>query len=282
MPWQMTMVVGIALAVVMVPAARADDQDIIDYREHIMKSMGEQVSAIGQILDRKIPADSFATHVQILEVTTATAKAAFKSSVPGGKAKPDVWAKWQDFANRLDVLTAATAELAKTAQAGGINAAAPKVSAALTCKGCHDIYSSQVGDLPVAALPAGGIRAGDKDVIDYREHIMRTLNEQAAALGQILSTAIPDDNATAHLDAIAMTASVALKAFEPMVPGGEAKPEVWNNWPDFSKRMAEFSRKIAAAAKLAKEQGSGAAMANIVDVLNCKECHDIYRQEPKK
>jgi len=42
--------------------------------------------------------------------------------------------------------------------------------------------------------------ADDKDVIDYRQHVMNTLNEQSGALGQILSTVIPDTHAAAHLE----------------------------------------------------------------------------------
>lgn len=120
--------------------ARADDQDVIDYREHIMKTMGEQAAAISQILQQKAPADNFAIHVQILAVTAATAKKAFESKVLGGEAKPDVWTHWADFAKRLDDLTAATADLANTAKSGGLAAAAPKVQAALTCKSCHETY----------------------------------------------------------------------------------------------------------------------------------------------
>jgi cytochrome c556 len=129
----------------------------------------------------------------------------------------------------------------------------------------------------------GRASANDKDVVDYREHIMNTLNEQSAALGEILSAAIPDDNVIAHLDAIALTASTALKAFEPKVPGGEAKPEVWASWADFSKRMNEFAQKTAAMAKTAHEQGKDAGLADVVDALSCKSCHDTYRKEkPKK
>jgi cytochrome c556 len=124
--------------------------------------------------------------------------------------------------------------------------------------------------------------AGDKEVVDYRQHIMNTLNEQSAALGQILSTAIPADNAAAHINAIALTASTALKAFEPKVPGGEAKAEVWANWADFSKRMNEFAQKTSQSAKMAKEQGADAALANVLDALTCKSCHEIYRNEKKK
>src|SRR4051812_23464571 len=124
--------------------------------------------------------------------------------------------------------------------------------------------------------------ADDKDVIEYREHVMNSLNEQTAALGQILSTAIPDDQVVAHLEDIALIASTALKAFEPKVQGGEAKPEVWAHWDDFSKRMNEFAQKTAAAAKTAKAGGKDEVLTNILDALTCKSCHDDYRNEKKK
>ncbi len=56
-----------------------------------------------------------------------------------------------------------------------------------------------------------GLRGQDKDqaIIDYRQHIMKTLNEQSAALGQILSTSVADTNTRAHLQAIAIAASIA-------------------------------------------------------------------------
>jgi cytochrome c556 len=121
--------------------------------------------------------------------------------------------------------------------------------------------------------------ADTSDAVDYRQHIMKALNEQAGALGEILSGAMPDDNVIAHLDVLALTASTALKAFEPKVPGGEAKPEVWSNWPDFSRRMNEFAQGTAAMAKLAHEQGKDAGLAKVMDALSCKKCHDTYRKE---
>jgi len=135
--------------------------------------------------------------------------------------------------------------------------------------------------LALAAFVPPSARADDKDVIEYRKHIMNTLNEQSAALGQILSTVVPDDNAVAHINAIALTASTALKAFEPKVPGGQAKPDVWANWADFSKRMNEFAQRTAQAAKVAKEQGKEAALSNILDQLTCKSCHEVYREDKK-
>jgi len=132
----------------------------------------------------------------------------------------------------------------------------------------------------VLALQASLVHAADpQDVIEYRQAIMKTLNEQAAALGEILSGAVPDDNAIAHIDALAYTAATALKAFEPKVPGGESKPEVWSQWPDFSKRMNDFAQKTADMAKVAHAQGKDAGLANVMDALSCKKCHDTYRRE---
>ena len=143
--------------------------------------------------------------------------------------------------------------------------------------------AAAIGAMAVMLLPAA-VQADDgknKDIIDYREHIMKTLNEQSAALGQILSTTVPGDNTSQHLQAIALAASLALKSFEPKVPGGEAKPDVWANWADFSKRMNEFAQKTAEMAKISKEKGNDAALQNVVDALSCKACHDVYRAEKK-
>ena len=149
------------------------------------------------------------------------------------------------------------------------------------------ITAAAIGATAVLLIPSAGhaddkaVHADDKAIVDYREHIMNTLNEQSAALGQILSTTVPDDNTSAHIQAIALTASLALKAFEPKVQGGEAKPEVWSNWPDFSKRMTDFAQKTAEMAKISREKGNDAALANVVDALSCKGCHDVYRAEKK-
>lgn len=122
-------------------------------------------------------------------------------------------------------------------------------------------------------------RPDDRDVLGYRRALMITLNEQSAALGMILSGAVTGD-AAAHLEAIALTASYATKAFTPHVEGGEARPEIWTRWADFSKRMDDFARKTAVAAKTAREKGP--ASVNVLDALACKACHDLYRDETKR
>lgn len=130
--------------------ALADNQDTIDYREHVMKTMGAQVGAIELIVQSKAPADvnsNLATHLKILALTASTAKAAFKDNVPGGEAKPDIWSGGglaADFSKRMDELVANTAALQKSAgDTPNASEVAGKLQSVLTCKGCHDQYREQ-------------------------------------------------------------------------------------------------------------------------------------------
>lgn len=135
-------IVSISFFVLLLAAlpGRADDQDVIDYRQHIMKTMGEQMGAIGMILQNKVPPDNLALHLKVLAVTATQAKSAFEPKVPGGDAKPGVWTDWQDFSKRLDELVAATADLAASAQHDSVAQIGAKLASTLKCKGCHDTY----------------------------------------------------------------------------------------------------------------------------------------------
>ena len=133
--------------------------------------------------------------------------------------------------------------------------------------------------LAAAPMVASAADDANKDVIDYREHIMKTLDSQTAAIGMIVSTQITEENLVAHAEAIAITAKQALASFKPNVPGGESKPEVWKNWPDFEKRMNDFVAKTELLAKSAKTGGVPVVMEMMVDALTCKGCHDIYREK---
>jgi cytochrome c556 len=119
---------------------RADDQDVIDYRTHVMKTLGEQMDAIGMILENKAPPDNFATHLKVLAVTATQAKKAFEPKVPGGNAKPEVWTNWADFSKRLDDLVTGSAELAAAAPHESVAAIGAKLGPSLKCKGCHENY----------------------------------------------------------------------------------------------------------------------------------------------
>ncbi len=130
---------ALVAAVILPATVRADDQDNIDYREHIMKTMGAELVIIGQIAQKKASPADLATFTQALATTAATAKSAFMPNTVGGEAKPEIWTNWADFSKRLDALAAATEDLANSSKGGDPTAAASKM-ATLGCKGCHDVY----------------------------------------------------------------------------------------------------------------------------------------------
>jgi len=132
----------LASTVVLPGSASADDQDTIDYRQHIMKTMGELQAALGQILQQKVVVspEAFVSHTETLAIAAKMAKSAFQPKVTGGESKPELWANWADFSKRLDELTAYTDAVASAARSGGMAAAGPKLADAHVCKDCHDQY----------------------------------------------------------------------------------------------------------------------------------------------
>lgn len=120
-------------------SAGAEEQDFIDYRQHAMRTLKEEMSLIGMILEKKAPSTEFAAHARMLSLAASTMKMAFETPADGGSSKPEVWTQWQDFSKRLESLSAATQEIEKAAKAGDLAAAAEKMKT-LGCKGCHDTY----------------------------------------------------------------------------------------------------------------------------------------------
>ncbi|MEO8001184.1 MAG: cytochrome c [Arenimonas sp.] len=135
--------------------------------------------------------------------------------------------------------------------------------------------------LTVAIMLPNSARADDQDTIDYRQHIMKTLGEQSAAIGQILQqkVEVSPDIFVSHTQTLAVTAKMAKTAFQPKVMGGEAKPEVWSNWNDFSRRLDDLIAYTEAVASAAKAGGIAAAGPKITAGHACKDCHEIFRQK---
>lgn len=93
----------------------------------------------------------------------------------------------------------------------------------------------------------------------------------------ILQHKAPQDDLTEHVKALTITLTQVLKAFEPHAEGGDAKPNVWNNWDDFAAKANEQAEKFAAL-KEALESDSLDAV-KVKESFACKNCHDTYRVE---
>src|SRR5690349_6594884 len=135
--------VGVVVAMsVAVPAlAQQRDEDVIAYRQEIMKTMGAQSAAIGMVLAGMVPDQLLFTHFEVLLQSIRQAKSAFEPKVVGGNALPVVWEKHPDFLAKLNEAEAniiKAIEITKKDGAGGQSGEA--AVAALSCKGCHDVY----------------------------------------------------------------------------------------------------------------------------------------------
>ncbi len=136
---------GLALAVLVAPAvAQADDQDVMNYRKQVMKTMGEQAAAMNMTLQGKAPAEQFVSHVRTLHLASTQALKAFEPKVVGdgstGSAKQEVWANWADFSKRMNEQVAKLAALEKAAMEGGAAKAGPMIQTTMDCRSCHENY----------------------------------------------------------------------------------------------------------------------------------------------
>lgn len=127
---------------------------------------------------------------------------------------------------------------------------------------------------------APAVTAEDQDAVEYRGHVMQTLAEQLAAIDMVVEHKAPADSLAIHAKVLAIAATQAKKAFEPKVPGGKSRPEVWSNWPDFARRLDAM---VAAADSLAKAARAGdpaSVTPRLKSALDCEACHALYMTPP--
>jgi len=124
------------------------------------------------------------------------------------------------------------------------------------------------------------INASPENTIDYRHNIMKSMDAQANAIGQILALMVPETNLASHFEALLIATRQAKIAFKEHVEGGKAKPEVWKNWADFSARLDKMEAGALQAIALAKQgAGTGGVGEAALDAMPCKSCHDIYKEK---
>lgn len=140
-------VCGVVLAASMaLPVASANaqmmrDEDVISYRQEIMKTMGAQSAAIGQILAGMVPDKLLYSHFEVLLQSVRQAKAAFEPHVEGGHSQPAVWSNHADFVKKLDDAEGALVKAIESAKKDGAGGQTGEFAVgALSCKGCHDTY----------------------------------------------------------------------------------------------------------------------------------------------
>ena len=132
----------------------------------------------------------------------------------------------------------------------------------------------------VFSLGLASAQAADKDVIDYRQNLMKSLGAHGGALGAILQNRVSHtENLAYHADAIAAAAEAAPLAFKQNLPGGTSAANIWEDWEDFEGRfnaLAAAAKEVAAAAR---SGGMAEARPKVGQMFICTDCHDKFRTE---
>ena len=122
----------------------AEDKDVIDYRQNLMKSLGAHAAGLGAIAQNKVPyGENLAHHADAIAAAAEAAQLAFAQNLPGGTAAANIWEEWDDFQARFAGLAESAREVAAAARSGGMAEAGPKMGEMFVCKSCHDKYRTE-------------------------------------------------------------------------------------------------------------------------------------------
>jgi cytochrome c556 len=244
----------------------------IEYRKSVMKTLDEGLMAYQTATQLGVPQSEIAQHLRALALTSGQIKKAFEPRIEGGYAKPDVWKKWSEFSKRAESQSSKLMQLSTSAASGSLPGA-NELKTALGCVGCHEAFRQP------AAKSATASRTPATDPIAYRQQLMRVIDAQTSAIGQILSGTIPEDSFAVHLEVVSLTAGLATGAFERGTPGGDTLPRAWQEKTRFLRLMEDFSGNAIKASRIARQDGKDAAAVMVIDALPCRQCHDIYRKK---
>jgi len=138
--WSILLIASLSLLAV--PGAFGQsDKAHIDYRQKVMKSIGANIGAIGDILKNKLPlGGNIAGHAENIGRNAEMIASAFEKRITAGPtdSKPAIWENSSKFQGAADDLVTAAKGVAKAAgmsDAGAIGAAMKKLGE--SCKACH-------------------------------------------------------------------------------------------------------------------------------------------------
>ena len=145
-----------------------------------------------------------------------------------------------------------------------------------------------VASLAAIAATAGvaGVSGTKAKQISHQRHEgMETIGKAFKALRREFDS--PTPNAAAVKASANQVASLAARSSTWFAKGSGpeagktgAKPEIWQNWPDFVAKNRAFQQSAQAFRSVAAKGDMAAAKASYGDLAGtCKACHDKYRMD---
>jgi cytochrome c556 len=134
-----------------------------------------------------------------------------------------------------------------------------------------------------ATVAVAGVAASQgAGPVEQRQATMKHVGQQMKQAAAFTSPATPFDAAKvkALMDGVAADAT-KLKGLYPAGSGADPKtaadPKIWQDKPDFDKRLGEMARLASLAGAATSTDAFKPAFSAVG--ATCKSCHDIYRKK---
>jgi cytochrome c556 len=123
-----------------------------------------------------------------------------------------------------------------------------------------------------------------EDAVRYRQSAYTMVVWNFAPMGAMVRGKIPFDKAKfqRYAENLAALTPMLLEGFPKgsAVGNSEARPEIWQSWPDFQQKMKDFEQQSKLLADLAKAGDEAKTKAQFGKVgATCKACHDKYKKD---
>lgn len=148
---RLSAILGVALALGVSAQALAVDEpeNVIKYRQAVMKAIGGHMGAIAGVVKGEVSyVDNVAMHAEGMNALSKAITDVFPKGTDNGSLKtralPKIWEDWSGFEKAAQALDTASAKLVEVAAAGDrqqIAAAFGEVGKA--CGGCHKPYRAE-------------------------------------------------------------------------------------------------------------------------------------------
>ena len=125
--------------------AQAKPEDLLKYRQGVMRGVAFQNGPLNAFAKGEVPWSPAlaqrAANLAALAVVAGDVFSPASQNIPNSDAKPEIWAKPDDFKKALAAFQAETAKLGELARGGNADAIKAQIAAVgKTCGGCHDNF----------------------------------------------------------------------------------------------------------------------------------------------
>jgi cytochrome c556 len=124
--------------------ARANEENVTEYRQHLMVAIGGHMAAVASIVKGRLSLpEHIAQHAELIGHTAKLVPSAFEDRVVDGPtdAKPEIWVQMDQFTALNSEMAEASLALAEAARTGDARSVALAMrDLGKTCGSCHQRF----------------------------------------------------------------------------------------------------------------------------------------------